>query len=213
MKNRLLHHKILHLFAIAVFCAITSVSFELGAEEIDKGEISAEPSNSVLFRWPNHSPFRWHYSNLNKPSWLSDGQAKTLFTNAAKAWSECGVMINYGGEMNEEPGNPDANNILGWSNLPPRIRGFTYRKQRAGDLISVSIIINNENDDIKNNPVLLQKVVTHEFGHALGLVHSRGCQDVMSSAATCGSNPNFTPPTTPTENDLIQCKLRYGNKK
>jgi len=209
-KNMAFSKKI--LASLVTWLLLISINCQADSTDgLSQQYTSDQPTNNIILKWPSDSGFIWRYSKLNKPEWLTNSQAKTLFTNAAQAWSSCGVAIHYAGELDEEAGTPNANNLLGWGNLPPRIRGFTYRRQAAGKLVGSSIVINNENEDIKNNPVLLQKVVTHEFGHALGLIHSKGCRDVMSSAAICG-NPSFPPPVVPTENDLIQCQMRYGNK-
>ena len=166
----------------------------------------------VLLRWAEPPTFIWHYSKASSPYWLQPDEGLQLFQNAASAWQKCGVRIIYAGQTDQIPKpNKEDQNILGWGELPPHIRGFTFRSQRGGYLNQSDIMINADNADIKKDPRLLQKVITHEFGHALGLYHSKGCYDVMSSAAVCGKT-DLPPPLQPTSNDLEQCKSRYESR-
>lgn len=175
-------------------------------------ELANQPNATKKFYWPqNH--FDWYYSNIDQPEWLDNEKSLQLFTNAEKAWQACGLQINFKGIIYSSIKQKDGLNILGWRALPPSFRGLTLRqtKNDTFEIIESDVMINPLNQDIKNSPRLLQKVVTHEFGHALGLVHSDGCEDVMSSANECGAKIKNPPPIEVTEKDIAQCKLRYSN--
>jgi hypothetical protein len=174
---------------------------------------ASEPSRDLLgaqYRWPD-AKFTWYYSASNEPEWLSQESGLNLFKNAATAWAACGVEISYQGVRTNIVKPKDQINSLGWTSLAKSVRGITLRQynKNTAFIKEADIVINVDNLDIQNNPSLLQKVITHEFGHALGLVHSEGCNDVMSSAAECGWRIANPPPTIPTSNDIAQCKARY----
>lgn len=172
---------------------------------------SRQDLKGVTLRWPE-ARFTWAYSEEDEPNWLDSGMGLVLFQNAAAAWGSCGVEVKFQGIVKNKVTPKDQINTLGWAKLSNKIRGLTLR-QRINDSVFIKeadIVINTVNLDVQNNPDLLQKVVTHEFGHALGLIHSEGCRDVMSSAAECGWRIANPPPLVPTHNDLAQCGLRYA---
>ena len=201
--------------SILVFALFTELIQSSFAEPIQEEESyhwsDSAATKPVLLKWAPPPTFIWYYSNASKPYWLKPEEGLKLFQNAAMAWQNCGVHIIYGGQTDQNPKPNRDQNIVGWGELPGNIRGFTFRSQKGGILSQSDIMINMENFDIKRDPRLLQKVVTHEFGHALGLYHSKGCYDVMSSAAVCGKG-DMPPPLQPTINDLEQCKNRYELK-
>jgi hypothetical protein len=164
----------------------------------------------VHYRWP-HAKFAWYYSNLNEPHWLGQESGLDLFKKAAAAWAGCGVEISFQGVLANSVKPRDQMNVMGWSKLAKQNRGLTLRQfsQNTIFLKEADVLINTDNLYIQENPRLLQKVITHEFGHALGLLHAEGCHDVMSSAAECGGQIANPPPLIPSGNDLAQCQLRY----
>lgn len=158
--------------------------------------------------WPG-ARLVWRYNPAAEPDWLPPGAGRALFRNAAEAWRGCGPAIEEGADYNGPPRRGDGINAMGWARLPPHVRGITLKRQTGPRLLEADVLINPGNADLRADRVLLQKVVTHEFGHALGLIHSGGCADVMSSAARCGRFAAAPPPTRPTAADLAQCRARY----
>lgn len=183
-------------------------NFELPPHGLDQN--LTEPKNIYPY-WPQKS-IAWLYDPTGEPDWLKPHQGLEFFKKAAEAWQACGIDIIFIGT------STSSNNILGnqinsfgWGQLRPSMRAITYRvmKKNSPIIKEADILVNIDNLDIQKNFTLLQKVITHEFGHALGLLHPTSCDDVMSSASECGKKIANPPPLTPTENDLLQCKLRY----
>ena len=101
--------------------------------------------------------------------------------------------------------------MLGWApTMAPGMRGITRRRSRGLQLAEADIQIAAGNPEFRSAPELLSKVITHEFGHALGLVHSPDCRDVMSFGANCRGIPPERLPQAPAVGDLAQCRVRYG---
>ena len=67
--------------------------------------------------------------------------------------------------------------------------------------------------EFEHYPRLLQKVITHEFGHAIGLTHSSRCDDVMTLAADCPKADPDTLPIKLTARDLARCQAIYPQTK
>src|SRR3546814_12676507 len=70
-------------------------------------------------------------------------------------------------------------------------RSLTLGKAHAGRLIERDIAFNSGHGEFNRKPpLLLEKVMAHEFGHAIGLTHSTQCGDVMTLAADCPGVPD-----------------------
>lgn len=169
---------------------------------------SDAPEGGPPLRWEERL-FRWHYSRVGEPPWLEPGTGLQVFRRAAAAWSACGVQIEFAGESDEPVQRADGANRAGWSVLAPRLRGLTFKRSRAQALVEADVLVNSANSELRTSPELLHKVVMHEFGHALGLVHSRDCGDVMSFGAACLHVPHAALPQRPAPGDLDQCAKRY----
>lgn len=159
--------------------------------------------------WPDRV-FRWHYNPQHAPAWLSPEAARQLVDEAAKPWAACGVRMAYQGESDRVSGKMDGSNVVGWSMTMPRtLRGITLGRAKGGRLLERDIAIRPDRLEFKRSPRLLQKVITHEFGHAIGLTHSARCDDVMTLAADC---PRIDPDHLPlalTAHDLARCLAIY----
>lgn len=175
-------------------------------------EPAAEPAGSLM-RW-SEGTYRWHYSRAQQPEWLDPGVGLHLFRSAAEAWSGCGLRIEFAGETDLRAGSIDGQNVVGWSaSLQRGLRGITIRRRAGAGLAEADVVINAANAEFRASPDLLRKVVLHEFGHALGLVHSPDCGDVMSFGAACRHVATGALPRQPAAGDLVQCAKRYGAER
>jgi hypothetical protein len=161
--------------------------------------------------WPERE-FRWQYNPRNPPAWLGSDEARALVIEAAKPWAACGLRMNFVGDTEHPPGKMDRINVVGWSlDMPPQLRAITLGQAREGRLLERDIAIRPDRKEFERSPRLLQKVITHEFGHAIGLTHSGRCDDVMTLAADC---PRASPDALPldlTANDLARCRALYAS--
>jgi len=173
----------------------------------------AGSENPSPVSWPE-KVYRWTYNPLHSPAWLSADKAWTLVREAAKPWEACGVQMAYLGETDRLPGKMDRTNVVGWSQtIPPNLRGLTVGQAKAGVLLERDIAIRPDRHEFERSSRLLQKVITHEFGHAIGLTHSTRCDDVMTLAADCPRADPDKLPLTLTENDLARCRALYSNDR
>lgn len=160
------------------------------------------------WRWTD-ATYRWHYSRAAEPAWLEHGMGLHLFRSAAALWAACGVRLEFAGETDLRAGKMDGVNVAGWATtLPPAMRGATVKRRARSALVEADVAINSANLQLRASPELLRKVILHELGHALGLVHSSDCTDVMSFGADCRV-PARELPQQPAAGDLAQCAARY----
>ncbi len=163
-------------------------------------------------RWPN-SEFRWFYHRGDEPSWITPQEASRLFRDAAARWEACGVKMQFLGETTVAPGKMDGINVVGWSmEIQPSLRGLTVGRGKDGKILERDVSIRPDRQEFKLSRRLLEKVITHELGHAIGLTHSPRCDDVMTLAADCPKADPEKLPVEPTKNDLQRCRAIYGGR-
>lgn len=168
-----------------------------------------DAASGEAFGW-RQGVFRWHYNPANEPAWLEPGEGLALFQEAAKQWAPCGLAIEFMGPSSLPAGTMDRVNVMGWREFSaPGLRGLTWRRHAGPAVQEADVGINNRQPQLQVR-TLLRKVVIHEFGHALGLVHADDCRAVMSFGAACGHIPLARLPQQPSESDWAQCRLRYA---
>jgi len=141
---------------------------------------------------------------------MTKDEARSLVIEASKVWEACGVLMIYEGDTNRMPGAMDDVNVVGWSLvMPPQLRGLTNGRSSGGSLIERDIQFRSDRQEFKLHVRLLQKVISHEFGHAIGLTHSPQCNDIMTLAADCPPADPHTLPINLTAFDLKRCLALY----
>jgi hypothetical protein len=186
------------LAAIVVTIAVAGTASELAR--------SVQETRSA---WPD-GVYRWRYNPDRHPSWMSADEAREHVKKAAIKWEVCGVRMQFLGDTERKPGAMDGENVVGWTaELPGGMRGLTKGRARSGQLVERDIVFAAQREEFRRFPRLLEKVLVHEFGHAIGLRHSPACDDAMTLAADCPRASFSSLPVAPTANDLARCRVVY----
>lgn len=136
------------------------------------------------------SNFYWTYNPSNQPANLSTETVVNAIKLAASRWSGmCNINFYYLGTTTDKPYGGDdgtvvdARNIIGWDALSAEKSdkgAITYSWTQRDALVDADIAI-NVNMTVPWTAVLLDGVLTHELGHAIGIKHSNVADSVMSA--------------------------------
>ena len=189
------------------------LALALFAGAVTSAQPQPERVAAPVFRW-QPALFRWQYNPAHAPTWLAADEAQAMVERAVNGWRACAVEIRFEGLTDRVPGVMDGTNVLGWApNLAVAQRGVTTgRTRRDGVIIERDVVVGPEREEFRRFPRLMQKVLAHEAGHALGLAHAQGCDEVMSSGGNCPMALPVEAPVVPTPGDLAACAERYGVK-
>ena len=185
------------------------------------GDSAAKPLNDkFLFvvtpsaRW--NGMMHWKYNHANAPAALATAKPAVISQLQAslnKWTSQCAVTYQYDGETTAAPNavaaNPtaDGTSVVGWSAFDSSMGAWTYDwyadNAPGRTLVETDVTLNLTNINSLGD---LDRLMTHEWGHALGLAHSN-----VESAVMAG------PPYTyynmlnvPQPDDLRGCRCLYG---
>jgi len=176
------------------------------------------PQHSFFFGTPAYWPqgLHWRYNSADAPGQLGGNESATvqLIADAAAKWTAvCGVRIIYDGETSTVPrtvvnGSPDGVSVVGWQDPGFGVQAATnvWSDVAAnGDsvLIDSDVVLS---PGTVTTPALLASVITHEWGHAIGLGHSPVANTLMSGPPDTA----YSSLTDLTPDDVQGCRCLYG---
>ncbi len=181
----------------------------------------ATPRYAYLFapsaRWTG--PMRWKYNPAGAPAFAADTNAViALLQKSFDKWSsQCGIGYVYDGETGTPPGalvagatygpQPDGASVVGWGTTDPGLGAWTYvwYAQTPGEraIVDADVTLSPTNIVSLGD---LDRLMTHEWGHALGLDHS----DIEAAIMAGPPATHYNALDTPQPDDLRGCRCQYG---
>jgi len=126
-------------------------------------------------RWAN-GVMQWYYNSQGQPAGISTSDAVAALQKAAQKWENgCAMRFQYMGETTVATYQTDDRNVLGWES------GFGASGETNTRYYDLRIIESDIriNSDYVTDVTTLEAVMTHEFGHALGLGHPSQPNSIM----------------------------------
>jgi hypothetical protein len=171
------------------------------------------PQHSFFFDAPAYWPqgLHWHYNSSGAPAALGLDDAEMLqkFVDAAAKWSDvCGVRIVYDGPSPVSPFSFDGVNVIGWGTPGGGLQAETSAWSNTmpnGDQVLVESDIMLD-PAVVTTPQILASLLTHEWGHAIGLGHSPVDFALMSGPPDSA----YSNLTDLTPDDVQGCRCLYG---
>jgi len=209
---------------LAVAFALSSASAAQGAAAVSDHRLQLAtiplgtgtqlpPKYLYLFspsaRWSG--PLRWKYNPANAPAALADKAAVIAkIAGAFDKWSsQCGITYVYDGETTVAPNSssPDGVSVVGWGAIDPGLGAWTYawytQNGNARVIFDADVTLSTTNVASLSD---LDRLMTHEWGHAMGLDHSDSESAVMAGPPSTHYNALVTPQA----DDLRGCRCQYG---
>jgi hypothetical protein len=163
---------------------------------------------------------RWKYNHANAPAALADKAVviAQLQKSFGKWSSQCGITYQYDGETTTPPNvtfddpnhgpQPDGASVVGWGALSdPSLGAWTYAwyAQESNDRIIFDADVTLSTTNI-TSLADLDRLVTHEWGHAMGLDHSNTEAAIMAGPPST----HYNALVTPQPDDIRGCRCLYG---
>jgi hypothetical protein len=164
---------------------------------------------------------RWKYNHANAPAALAADKAGVIaqLQKSFDKWSsQCGITYQYDGETTTPPNNtyddpdygpqPDGASVVGWGALSdPSLGAWTYAwyAQESNDRIIFDADVTLSVANIASMADL-DRLMTHEWGHALGLDHSNTEAAIMAGPPST----HYNGLVTPQPDDVRGCRCLYG---
>jgi hypothetical protein len=171
------------------------------------------PKYSYLFsptaRWVG--PLRWKYNHANAPQTFADkASVIALIRSTFEKWSsQCGITFVYEGETATAPNGDQADgaSVIGWGAIDPSLGAWTYawyaQNGNTREIFDADITLSTTSIGSFAD---LERLLTHEWGHAFGLDHSNVEAAVMAGPPSTHYNQLLTPQA----DDLRGCRCLYG---
>jgi hypothetical protein len=148
----------------------------------------------------------WYYNPAAQPAQYSTSAAISALGAAAAKWSAvCAVTFKYMGTTSAAPGTNDGTNVVGWKSIDG-YAGLTFTNYSGSYFVDGDIQLDPAD---LGDPATFDGVVTHEWGHMLGLAHSNMQDSVMAGPPNTQYNgPSFQRTLQP--DDINGCTCLYG---
>lgn len=144
------------------------------------------------YMWPAKSA-TWGYNSAGKPARLAD--ELPVLRAAAQTWTDAGSAFGFSGGQATDAGtgachgSTDGKNTVSWGPQPGTVIAVTCTWYTGNVAQEFDMEVDPEWDWTTSAApsIDLQSVVTHEFGHGLGLAHSPERGTVMYATYTTGT--------------------------
>jgi hypothetical protein len=213
------------LFAAAAFallpCAAAAQTFAATSDhQLQEAQIPLgaggriDPKYLYLFSPAAHwvGPLHWKYNHANAPAALAGDKAGVIaqIQKSFDKWSsQCGITYVYEGETTAAPNDsaPDGQSVVGWGTIDPSLGAWTYAwySQEGNQRVIYEADVTLSVTNIASMSDL-DRLMTHEWGHALGLDHSNTEQAIMAGPPLTQYNQLVAPQA----DDLRGCRCLYG---
>jgi hypothetical protein len=148
--------------------------------ECHEGDMATTVAHGTQASFPvGYATLRFFYNPMLAPEAADEARMAALIANAAGAWSACGIRGEYAGATQEQDAAGGAL-VFQWYNSD----GVPVAGYRKGSTIYLNIAAFQKwhAASAKFAQEALQQVISHEMGHAFGVVeHSARCLDVMAT--------------------------------
>jgi hypothetical protein len=206
------------LLAAGTCCAAPPDDFVLRPLPVVPGA-AGHPSHDFLYlfgapsRWPGSIAWSYNPAGATAAFASTSDAVAAIAAGAAKWAAVCGVQFSYQGTTAVAPdtetnGRPDLQNVVGWAHLGGNVLGETSAFYNPAGPVPHALVDTDIalSIDLVTSGSAMDRVATHEWGHALGLAHSNLNDQVMSG--TPDSQYNSLTDLQP--DDIRGCRCLYG---
>ena len=200
--------------ALCLFVALPAQAQDFAREELPGfRETPAYVLGSAQERWSGGN-VNWYYNPAGQPTNLQTQDVVNAIQTAAARWAGmCNLTFTYMGTTSAVPnvrstsGTIDQTNVVGWGLLTAEMAGYgAYTKwwyNGSHFLIDADVVINTAYNWTLQN---VESIMTHEFGHFIGLNHS----NVQASVMFANPYNSYSYQRTLRGDDAEACAALYG---